>query len=148
MRAVVASTYGAGSEVLSVVSDYPRPELQAGTGDVLIRAHACSLSPGDYRMLKQIESSVGTALGPARWLGGPSPSPRSRFSSHPFAVPRAPPTSALRGAGAGRPPSRWAAVRCRAGATAATPNGTAKSEPAVGRPRLLGTRRSGGGSPP
>lgn len=49
MRAVTASAFGQPSEVLRLREDVHRPSPD--TGLLLIRTMACSLSPGDWRML-------------------------------------------------------------------------------------------------
>jgi len=50
MKAAAAKAFGDIDEVLSVRS-HPLPCLPRGKKKMLIRVHACSLSPGDWRML-------------------------------------------------------------------------------------------------
>lgn len=51
MKCITAKAFGEIDEVLSMSVDYPRPKLISGSGQMLIRVQACSLSPGDWRML-------------------------------------------------------------------------------------------------
>lgn len=46
MKAAVASGYGMAADVVSIVNDWPRPSLD-GKKKLLVRVHACSVSPGD-----------------------------------------------------------------------------------------------------
>lgn len=50
MRAAQASAFGSADDVLTVTDGVSRPSAPA-QGQVTIRVYACSLSPGDYRML-------------------------------------------------------------------------------------------------
>jgi NADPH:quinone reductase-like Zn-dependent oxidoreductase len=50
MKCVVATAFGKPNEVLSL-SDQPCPTLTPGSGHLLLRVQACSLSPSDWRML-------------------------------------------------------------------------------------------------
>lgn len=49
MKAVIASKFGKPDDVLSVSENVDKPE--ADDKSLLIKVHACSLSPGDYRAL-------------------------------------------------------------------------------------------------
>jgi NADPH:quinone reductase-like Zn-dependent oxidoreductase len=51
MRAAIASSFGKPDDVIQVIADRPKPVLVPGSKKLLIRVHACSLSPGDVRML-------------------------------------------------------------------------------------------------
>lgn len=51
MRAVVAKAFGKAKDVLCMVEDRPVPELRPGSGEMLIKVYACSVTPGDERML-------------------------------------------------------------------------------------------------
>lgn len=52
MKAAIASNFGSPDDVLVVVDAHPKPKLKDDTGDkLLIRVHAVSLSPSDYRTL-------------------------------------------------------------------------------------------------
>jgi len=51
MRAVLASAFGPAAAVLSLAPDHPRPQLDPGSGKMLLRVQACALSPGDWRTL-------------------------------------------------------------------------------------------------
>jgi len=51
MRAVLAKEFGKAADVLSLSSSHPRPVLAPGSGKLLVRVHASSLSPGDWRTL-------------------------------------------------------------------------------------------------
>merc|ERR1719463_105932 len=50
MRAVTASAFGLPADVLHLQQDVRRPSARNGN-EVLIRVAACSMSPGDWRML-------------------------------------------------------------------------------------------------
>jgi NADPH:quinone reductase-like Zn-dependent oxidoreductase len=50
MKAVMASRFGTPNDVLSI-RDTVKPTLSDKKEAILIQVHACSLSPGDYRML-------------------------------------------------------------------------------------------------
>ncbi|CAM9141626.1 unnamed protein product [Discosporangium mesarthrocarpum] len=51
MKAAVVSDFGDVDAVLTVIEDHPRPVLKKGSGKMLVRVQACSLSPGDCRMI-------------------------------------------------------------------------------------------------
>ena len=51
MKAVLAKEFGAAADVLSLSDSHPRPPLVPGSGKLLVRVHACSMSPGDWRTL-------------------------------------------------------------------------------------------------
>lgn len=50
MECILATDFGAADKVLTKGTQ-PRPELKAGSKQVLIRVSACSVTPGDYRMM-------------------------------------------------------------------------------------------------
>lgn len=49
MRAILFSGYGAVADVISFADAHPRPVPAAG--QLLVKVHACSLAPGDWRVL-------------------------------------------------------------------------------------------------
>ncbi len=51
MKCVVASEFGKVNDVLRMENEWPRPELEPGSKDVIVRVRACSLSPACTRML-------------------------------------------------------------------------------------------------
>lgn len=51
MKAAQASMFGDASQVVTVSTQVPTPTIPPKNNYVVIRVHACSLSPGDYRML-------------------------------------------------------------------------------------------------
>ena len=55
MAAIIATSFGSAQDVLKRVDDQPKPQLKdakaKGAKHLLVRVQACSLSPGDYRML-------------------------------------------------------------------------------------------------
>ncbi len=61
MKCVLASAFGKADDVLRMENEWPRPELQPGSKDVIVRALACSLSPACTRML---DGSVDIVIRP------------------------------------------------------------------------------------
>lgn len=51
MRGVVARSFGKAKDVLTMVDELAVPALKRGSGEMLIKVHACSVSPGDERMM-------------------------------------------------------------------------------------------------
>lgn len=51
MKAAQASAFGDPMKVLSISDSVPTPSLPPSKNHVVIKVHACSLSPSDYRML-------------------------------------------------------------------------------------------------
>ncbi|CAM9971765.1 unnamed protein product [Choristocarpus tenellus] len=51
MKAAIANAYGDIDQMLSVSPEWPRPELKHGSGEMLIRVQACSISPADLHLL-------------------------------------------------------------------------------------------------
>ena len=50
MKCALVTKFGKANEVVVVASDYARPALVRGSGQVLVRVQACSFTPGDIRM--------------------------------------------------------------------------------------------------
>eukprot|EP00171_Calliarthron_tuberculosum_P010239 IDg10239t1 len=50
MQCILANGFGQPDDVLSK-GELPRPFIEPGSGKLLIKVHACGLTPGDYRML-------------------------------------------------------------------------------------------------
>jgi len=51
MRAAAVSRFGIADEVLSCVPDFTKPIVKEGSGDMLVKVLALSLSPGDWRTI-------------------------------------------------------------------------------------------------
>jgi NADPH:quinone reductase-like Zn-dependent oxidoreductase len=51
MKAIVATKFGNPNDVLFVRDDIPVPSESQSSQSLLVKVHACSLSPGDYRAL-------------------------------------------------------------------------------------------------
>eukprot|EP00172_Hildenbrandia_rubra_P001759 Plantae.Rhodophyta-Hildenbrandia_rubra.ctg23505.p1 GENE.Plantae.Rhodophyta-Hildenbrandia_rubra.ctg23505~~Plantae.Rhodophyta-Hildenbrandia_rubra.ctg23505.p1 ORF type:complete len:354 (-),score=40.25 Plantae.Rhodophyta-Hildenbrandia_rubra.ctg23505:1068-2129(-) len=58
MKCVTVSAFGEVNDVVNVVTDFPKPELKPGSGQMLIRVHACSTSPGDWRTMSGSTDAV------------------------------------------------------------------------------------------
>lgn len=50
MKCILAKSFGKPDDVLSD-GERPIPTVKPGSGKLLLRVHACSLTPGDYRLL-------------------------------------------------------------------------------------------------
>ncbi len=50
MKCILANSFGKPDEVLSE-GERPIPTVEPGSGKLLLRVHACSLTPGDYRLI-------------------------------------------------------------------------------------------------
>jgi len=48
---VMATRFGVAKEVLEMVDDVPVPRVSRGSGEMLVQVKACSMTPGDVRML-------------------------------------------------------------------------------------------------
>eukprot|EP00241_Pyramimonas_parkeae_P004706 CAMPEP_0114237570 /NCGR_PEP_ID=MMETSP0058-20121206/7462_1 /TAXON_ID=36894 /ORGANISM="Pyramimonas parkeae, CCMP726" /LENGTH=361 /DNA_ID=CAMNT_0001349623 /DNA_START=308 /DNA_END=1393 /DNA_ORIENTATION=+ len=51
MKCILAKSFGQPEEALAISDEYPRPRLEPGSAKALVKVHACSLSPGDWRTL-------------------------------------------------------------------------------------------------
>ncbi len=61
MKCVVANAFGKADDVLRMENEWPRPKLQPGSKELIVKVLACSLSPADTRML---DGSVDKFLHP------------------------------------------------------------------------------------
>ncbi len=61
MKCVLASAFGKADDILKMENEWPRPKLQPGSKDVIVKVLACSISPADTRML---DGSVDKFLHP------------------------------------------------------------------------------------
>lgn len=64
MKAAQASAFGDAAKVLAVSESVPTPSYPPAKSHVLIKVHACSLSPSDYRMLS---GSADLVKKPSAW---------------------------------------------------------------------------------
>jgi len=58
MRSVLAKSFGRPEDVLYMSAEHPRPVVKPGSGKLLVRVLAMSLSPGDWRTLSGSASLV------------------------------------------------------------------------------------------
>eukprot|EP00035_Acanthoeca_spectabilis_P039415 m.61991 g.61991 ORF g.61991 m.61991 type:complete len:357 (-) comp9589_c0_seq2:81-1151(-) len=63
MKAIVAAKFGEPAAVLSM-TEIPRPTIEAGKKQLLLRVQACSITPGDWRTLSGDTSAIRT---PKKW---------------------------------------------------------------------------------